>query len=542
MFSKKIILGLTFLLSTTSVALSNNLSIEDFDYVTVDTAANTMSFQFNLTQDNSWRSVVNHDAVWIFMKYSLNGGQTWKHASMAGNGINPTGFSLPNNFEAAVPQDEKGFFLRRTDFGSGNIIAEDVQFVWDYGQDGLSDAQAQSSSTIANIYGIEVVYIPEGGFYLGDGNSSSEYAFKQGSADTDPWYISNESSITTTNAASEGFYYTTTGSSNETATGSVFLIPNSFPKGYNDFYLMKYELTEGQWVSFFNTLTTAQKLKRDITGAVEGGKNTDNVLNRNTVAWDSANPALPATTDRPARAMTYISWPDAAAFADWAALRPMTEFEFEKAARGADISPTANEYVWGTTSYDAAQATEIFPDADEDGNESIFDGNANLNRNTLGWSSGDGRTGGDAAGQKGALRVGIFAENSTNRVTSGAGYYGNMELSGNVAEPAVTVGRIEGRQFLGSHGDGNLSSLTSYEGNATNTDWPGINASNSIRGVTGTVGIGYRGGDYQSSSLLDFQISSRGFAANDADSEGFNQRYDASAGIVYGARFARTAP
>ena len=35
--------------------------------------------------------------------------------------------------------------------------------------------------------------------------------------------------------------------------------------------------------------------------------------------------------------MTYISWPDLLAYADWAALRPITELEYEKAARGVDV-------------------------------------------------------------------------------------------------------------------------------------------------------------------------------------------------------------
>ena len=158
------------------------------------------------------------------------------------------------------------------------------------------------------------------------------------------------------------------------------------------------------------------------------------------------------------------------------------------------------------------------------------------------WISGDGRVGGQAEAQKGPLRVGIFAESSDNRTTSGAGFYGNMELSGNLNEMVVNVGRNQGRQFLGSHGDGQLTTVSGYEGNATNIDWPGINGTDSARGVTGTVGSGYRGGDFLSSNLRDFQISSRGNAVKDADTLNYNQRYDASFGVFQGGRFGRTAP
>ena len=526
-----------------SYAFANNLALSKFDVYATDTAVHRMTFTVDLRQDNSWRNVSSHDAVWVFMKYSTDGGQTWHHGSMAGSGLNPAGFSAPQDFELVVPQDMKGFFLRRTSLVSGVIDPQGVHFVWNYAQDGLSDAAAKAANTLTKVFGIEMVYVPEGGFFAGDGASASPFRFKQGSADDQPWYIASESAITTANVASGGFYYQSTGAPGENNTGDAFLISNSFPKGFKAFYLMKYELTEGEWVSFFNTLPVAARLKRDITSSDQGGKNSTAVVDRNTISWDPSNPILPAVTSRPSRAMSYVSWPDVAAFADWAGLRPMTELEFEKAARGADISPVPDEFAWGTAAYNAAGAEEIFPLAkDEDGTETIFDGAANLNRNALGWISGDGRSGGPAAGQKGPLRAGIFAENSTARVTSGAGYYGNMELSGDLAEPVVTVGRLEGRQFLGTHGDGELSTLLGHEGNATNPDWPGIDPSDARRGVDKTLGIGYRGGDFQSANIRDFQVSSRTFAAKDPDSSGFKQRQDNAAGIFYGGRLVRTAP
>ncbi len=125
---------------------------------------------------------------------------------------------------------------------------------------------------------------------------------------------------------------------------------------------------------------------------------------------------------------------------------------------------------------------------------------------------------------------------------SGGGYYGSMDLSGNLYEMVVSVGRNDGRQFLGTHGDGELSSVSGYTGNATNLDWPGINVIDSSRGITGTVGSGYRGGDFQSTSSSQMQTSSRTFASKDPDSEGSSQRYDASFGVFSGGRLVRTAP
>lgn len=529
-------------LSLPTEAMANNLQITNFEVSSVDETGNKIIFTADLNWENSWKSTINQDAVWVFLKYSLDGGATWKHGSMGASGTNPNGFSAPSGFSIMVPSDEKGFFIYRSGISSGNSSADSTLFAWDYGQDGLTDEQAMASNTINKIFGIEMVYVPLGSFFAGDNNSSSDFRFMQGSADTEPWYIQNENAITTTNTAADGFYYTSTGETGESSTGSVFLVPTSFPKGYEDFYVMKYELTENQWVNFFNTLSSEEKVNRDITSSAKGGKNSDGVVNRNTISWDSSNVQSDATTLRPNRPVSYISWPDLLAYADWAALRPVSELEYEKAVRGKDIQPVANEYAWGTASYNDAQAAEIYPDTDEGGTEQIYDGSANLNKNNLGWASGDGRVGGIAQSQAGPLRVGIFAESSSSRSTSGSSYYGAMEMSGNLYEMVVTLGRQEGRQFLGSHGDGRLSTVSGYEGNATVLDWPGINTTDASRGVTGTIGSGYRGGDFQSPATKHYQVSNRTYATKDPDSGGYNQRYDASLGIFQGGRLGRTAP
>ena len=234
---------------------------------------------------------------------------------------------------------------------------------------------------------------------------------------------------------------------------------------------------------------------------------------------------------------------DVAAYAAWSGLRPISELEFEKAARGKDIMAIVDEYAWGTNTNSVPSAGDINPaNADEDGNETIINGSANLSRNALGYSSGDGRTGANAENQAGPLRAGIFAGNSINRISSGAGFYGNMELSGNLAEPVVTIGRQQGRQFLSTHGSGQLNTFAGYEGNATNTDWPGIDNVNANRGITGTIGIGYRGGDFATTNIRAFQISSRTYAAKDPDSQGYYQRYDPNFGVYQGGRLGRSAP
>lgn len=538
---KRILFATIFFIGAMPMAFANNLNVSNLNVLNVDTASGTMTFTCDVTQDNSWRNNNNHDAVWLFMKYSTDAGQTWNHASMFGYGTNPAGFSAGNNFSLIVPNDGKGFFLQRSDFGNGHINVQGLKFVWNYAQDNVPASVASAANTIHKIFGMEMVYIPQGAFYAGDGNSSSDFHFKAGSSDNNPWYIQSENAITTTNAPSNGYFYQSTGATGENSNGDIFLVPASYPKGYAPFYMMKFELTEGQWIGFFNTLTTAAKVNRDITSGNLGGKNSDGVVKRNTISWDASNPTSKAISLRPSRPVSFVSWPDVAAYAAWSGLRPITELEFEKATRGKDIAPTLDEFAWGNATYTSVATTDITPDSDENGTEALAS-SANLNRNSLGFSSGDGRSVGIAQGQSGPLRAGIFAANSTNRINSGSGFYGNMEISGNLAEPVVTIGRSQGRQFLASHGNGQLTTLSGYEGNATNIDWPGIDNINASRGISGTIGIGYRGGDFASSNIRTYQLSSRTFAAKDPDSLGFYQRYDAGFGVNQGGRLGRSAP
>lgn len=64
------------------------------------------------------------------------------------------------------------------------------------------------------------------------------------------------------------------------------------------------------------------------------------------------------TTDGKWIACNWLTWMDGAAYTDWAALRPFTELEFEKAARGPQLVVN-DEYSWGST--DLTQAEGVPP-------------------------------------------------------------------------------------------------------------------------------------------------------------------------------------
>ena len=162
------------------------------------------------------------------------------------------------------------------------------------------------------------------------------------------------------------------------------------------------------------------------------------------------------------------------------------------------------EYAWGTTQIRAARTLS----GPEDGTEVITDEGANAN---YGFAGGMSFSGGD--GGQGPLRCGIFAREETTREQAGAGYYGVMDLSGNVTETCVTVAAFKGLnrqpipgagQFDGRHGDGALSE----NGHANVPNWPGRNENGEV--VT-AEGSGYRGGSFTNNSPL-LSVSYRGFA------------------------------
>lgn len=488
---------------------ANNLKISNVRLTEVNLAQGQALIKFDISWANSWRDATNYDAAWVFFKYSLDGGETWSHLTFPQAGTNPGFCDVGSGtaIEIVVPSDKKGCFIQRSSNGTGTTSTTGIVIPWEYAFDVPESAVLFSPSVRIRAYGLEMVYVPTANFYLGDGDGASE--------SDNAFHVTNNTSfqITTSSTANVTVDSNTVDdldTSPISIDGDGGITGNSsFPTGYSAFYLMKYEITEADWVGFFNTLTSAQKTNRDITN--QYGKNADIESLRNTISWTSGD----ASTSRPNRAMNYLSWQDIAAFADWAALRPITELEYEKACRGTTAA-VVGEFAWGTTS--ATNAATI--SGTENGTETISTVGANSN---MGGSSEF--TGGDAS--FGPLRVGIFSTGTSTRTQSGSGYYGNMELSGNLFELFVTIGNSAGRAFTGSNGDGVLTTTSSYEGNATNTDWPGID-SVSTRGVTSGNGSIPRGGCFL---LYSIPVSGRTFA-------GINLSGRAS---VVGGRVGRSA-
>jgi len=500
---------------------ANNLSVTNVTLGSRNPNAHTVVVNFNVNWQNSWRNKINYDAAWLTV-WLINSQVTPSVGVLCpatAVGLNPAGTSPGNgtNLQIYVPQDGTGAFLQPSSTGFvGNVNTQNVQLTVNYQSCGFTDADL----IYASIFGMEMVFIPQGSFYAGDYDSSTA-ALDSGSADPTPWFIGSENLIpVASNPVNSNYRYVSAGQSGEYPTGQGFNIPAAFPKGYHAFYVMKYEINEGQWVAFINSLPAADRLNHNLTDA--NHKNSGSVINRNTI--NCAGTPLLCSTLKPSRALGYLSWMDLAAFLDWDALRPMTELEFEKMSRGP-ILPNPGEYIWGNQTIAAATAIS---GTSEDGTETITSPtNANVNYNNAAFTGGDSSLG--AGYDQGPLRGGIFAGSNSTRTSSGASFYGVMDLGGNLKERVVTIGNSTGLLFTGAQGNGVLNTTTGYEGNAIVGNWPGMDQVTPANGVDGAAGSGFRGGSWGDSASY-LRSSDRSEAA----------RTDTAALSTYGGRGGRT--
>ena len=432
--------------------------------------------------------VNNWDAAWVFVKYRVDGGN-WQHAR-----LKTTGHIAPSGSTIDTPGDGKGVFIYRNANGTGTFTLVGVQLRWDYGADGLDDNE---SDVEVRVLGIEMVYVPQGSFELGSGGSEAGHFYQHdgmGTPDKTLTYSVGSEAAITVGAANGNLFY-----DSESTVYPGFVvgdqegpIPAAFPKGYASFYVMKYEISQGQYAEFLNLLTSTQAATRD----------PEESTHRYTIT--GSHPTF--TAGAPDRACNFMGWPAGAAYSDWSGLRPMTELEYEKASRGTSL-PVANEYAWGTTNLHGSAYT-ITNDGQPHATVDAGSGTGNASYITTGESI------------NGPVRVGIFAASigTPTREESGATFYGVMEMSGNLWEPAVTIGNATGRLFTGTHGDGLLTS----SGEADVGTWP--------PGAT-AVGAGFRGGGWQSVSSF-LQVSDRHAAAKSY----------AGLSVYIGFRAVRSAP
>lgn len=478
----KPILSLLFAFFYLSTANANDLSISNVEWQDLRATGKGMYVQLTLEWENAWNNDRNHDAAWIFFKLLSPNRDGSRHLKVLETGHHLAHNLLPSSVGPAfqIAKDKTGIFVYPASGYRGKIswklrIALDPAFAEDRRTGSLWNY------TLA-AYGIEMVHIPPGGFTLGDPDTTAlafGSLYRSGGNGQFGGLIkidSETSSIEVGKNQGQLCYRNQDPSYQGDLLGPV---PPTFPKGVNGFYVMKYELTQGQYAAFLNSLPDEATKFRSIHGGREYHKT------RGTIHLQ--NDEYVATA--PNRPCNYTSWDDACAFADWAALRPMTELEFEKACRGPG-EPKPHEFAWGSD-----------------------------NKDKLGRYVDEA---GDLIWEKGLDESRLT---DSNRDVFGASYYWVFDLSGGALwERSITIGSPEGRAFTGTHGDGSLD----FYGFATNADWP--------KGDTETSGWGFRGGGYYYFNRVYTEFNPHSPIAY--------RRFGAWAGgarePAYGSRFVRT--
>lgn len=448
---------------------ANNVKITS---VTTTVTGSVTTVNFNISWDNSWRGgpANNHDAVWVFIKYK-DDNSIWQPLRLI-----DSGYTVPSGLAVNIASDKAGAFVSRSTDGNGNISSSAIKL----------RVQQQPGSFDVKVFGLEMVYIPQGPFYAGYYNTTGALNYGEGNSAAP--YLVNSSYISM--GSTPGYLWDPRG------TGPL---ASGFPTGYNAFYIMKYELSQAGYRDFLNSINRSYSYlfteRSDLTASnystlgqplfIGGVRNflevTDNFENR--IGTDaSANNIFNEANDGEWVACGSLYWSDAAAFLDWACLRPMTELEYEKAANGPEAQTSAK---FATGTYISIPTGDITA-LNSDGETQLRTGSTNyINTSDVPF--------------KAPLRNGYAADATSDRKASGGSYYGVMELSGNLWEAVVTTGNVAGRSFKGNLGDGILSDGS---GRANQTSWPGINNDPAVANTTGEIlklniaGIGMKGGSF----------------------------------------------
>lgn len=91
------------------------------------------------------------------------------------------------------------------------------------------------------VFAVEMVYVPSGSFYVSGTVGHEANKFHSGGFSTSSYRITSENALTIA-YTSENLYYTATNSNGGDQTG---VLVASYPKGFGDFYSMKYQKDNG---------------------------------------------------------------------------------------------------------------------------------------------------------------------------------------------------------------------------------------------------------------------------------------------------------
>ena len=474
---KKVIFTITIMFCFGLVTQANNIQISNV-------SVSGTNVTFDIAWENSWNSMNNvdtnyprnWDAAWVFVKVQSNADNLWKHQNVSTTSAahSVTGGIL----QADAVSDGIGVFIRRTNSGSGNIS----------GTATLSMQTLPAGLLNFKVFGVEMVNIPQGQFYVNDGGTGLNRF--------------NNYTVTSASIGSSVLF------------SSQPALPATYPTGYQAMYSAKYETSNAQLVDFLNTLTydqqqnltgTAPNGVRGTSGISTGLAQSNYYVEIDSSGVSNTKPAVYACNtnnnaimnepiDGQNNAAVGFSARMAIAYLDWSGLRPMTDMEYEKICRGTKYTGipnprVLNAFAWGTTNiaYYTTGCSYFYTDSMK-ANGAVVNGRCYANGSSPNHLSG---------------RCGMFAEGSTGREGSGASFYGTMEMTGNAYEFTFFTNTSSNGITTNSLGDGFLANTPGpTNGNGNVAGWSDYSA-NTYWGVKGGTAYGFV------NTLIQRYVSSR---------------------------------
>jgi len=417
----KITLTIVLLVFTLQTGISNNLQITNLSWNEI-----TKKLRFDISYDNSFHVTNYHwyDFAYVFIKYKNATGNEWQQYTFdrdtAVNSISSGASVRLGTINIGSNGDYLGWKTLTTPPYNGTV-SETFEIALENPNITLRDPSFK-------VFGIEMImnyvqgYFP---YYLGDGGANSRY--HNGSNSLQPFYFSGSGTVTV--GSGNGQLSSTTGDLSGVVSfnGLAIKAPNS---------CMKYEISQQQYVDFLNCLTRVQQNQRTATnidnpsGNYYVMTNSSVVLNRNGVKMPVNAPVgapiefycdlnendIPNEYyDGQNIAMNYLSGQDLYAYLDWAGLVPINEMQYEFLCR-ADNYPQSLDLAWGTSGYNAAAPLQAGTEGSPDEVMEIDSLVGPIRISNIPY------------------RVGYAATSNSNRLYSGSGPFGSMNLSDNVGE------------------------------------------------------------------------------------------------------------
>ncbi|NTW32538.1 MAG: formylglycine-generating enzyme family protein [Bacteroidetes bacterium] len=532
--TKKVITGILvscfFCLGLSNYVRSNNVQV-------TNVSMSDSTITFNIQWDNSWRntstanSTMNYDGVWVFVKYRDACDRTsafpssYSHVWLKNDTVRHTtnGSVLKQMGTTIIPyvtgtSRAMGVFLYRKYDGSGTFPTTgktSVTLIWDQTAQGTVGGDWD-----IRVFATEMVYIPRGPFRIGSGNVTynaiATANFSSKVTGLIPYTVTAENTTIIVNPTPAGSQGNPGDLFTQPAYSTNSTIPENFPKGYDPFWVMKYEVTQGQYCDFLNSLDRQEQLYAIYQGGPSAQYTLATTASIDAYRWvmyttsmltpftpvnrqyirttptfiankpitfgcdANNNGVLDEANDGQWTACNFLYFNNVSSYTalylrkylNWAGLRPMSEFEYEKICRGqtSQVALMSNELVWGTDG--------------SAGGRNPWNGTISF-ANTINETPMP--TPGSVQGEYiccntslGPLRVGSTLTSSVlcTRTTTGSSFYGVTDMAGNVWEYVWSFG-LNGA---------NTSIYPAYPVNTTN---PWLTRASNGNGVTTTYSNWY---------------------------------------------------